>query len=120
MKVYIDTLKRTSVTVVRPGTSPNGGSAPGPSPNGGSAPIPSPSGDCAQSTRAGCSGPVVVDLQTRLNRWRASVGMQLIAVDGIFGKDTATAVVQFKQAHNLFPQDGVAGPKSWALLRSRF
>lgn len=45
------------------------------------------------------------DLQGRLG----------VAVDGVFGERTESAVIAFQTAHGLAP-DGVAGPATWAAL----
>lgn len=86
----------------------------------GPAPTPGGGGACARRTDRNCSGPVVVDLQQRLNRWLSSRGMALIDVDGLWTSKTASAVVAFKRAHGLTPADAVAGPKTWSLLRKRY
>jgi peptidoglycan hydrolase-like protein with peptidoglycan-binding domain len=61
--------------------------------------------------REGAKGPLVKNLQARLNRFFT------IDVDGLFGPQTTQAVKAFQSRHNLIA-DGVVGPKTWtALLR---
>lgn len=117
-KVSISGLRLLSRTHVSGGHSP-APTPPTPQPNGGGSSAP-PSNTCADRTRAGCSGPIVTELQQRLNRWLAAGGMTQLSVDGTFSSETAKAVVMFKKAHQLTPSDPVAGPKTWALLRSRY
>src|SRR5438105_15624518 len=40
------------------------------------------------------------------------------SVDGAFGPQTASSVVAFKQAHNITPPNGVAGPSFVRALRA--
>lgn len=58
----------------------------------------------------GSRGPQVTELQNQLNQWRISQGQTPIAADGIFGKETETAVKEFQKATGL-RQDGLAGPE---------
>jgi len=59
----------------------------------------------------GSRGPVVVDLQKRLNAEGYNVGPS----DGIFGPLTLAAVIEFQKDHNL-AQDGKAGPRTRGAL----
>ena len=52
----------------------------------------------------------VKELQTQLNKEGFS-----LAVDGLFGRDTESAVKRF-QAEHLLDDDGVVGPLTWAAL----
>lgn len=61
--------------------------------------------------REGLSGPVVADLQTRLNR----CGI-LLKVDGVFGTATFHGVKRFQRARGL-AADGVVGPETWKSLK---
>lgn len=109
-KVVLNGLRKLS-TVNLGGVQPQ---PPGP------APVPGGTDSCAARTAAGCSGPVVTELQVRLNRWLNARGMAPLEVDGQWGRKTAGAVVAFKREHQLMPADAVAGPKTWAVLRSRY
>jgi len=62
--------------------------------------------------RKGNSGSAVVALQKALNSEGASP--QLTA-DGVFGNDTVTALKAFQKLHDL-DADGIAGPKTFAVL----
>lgn len=61
--------------------------------------------------RSGSRGAAVVDLQTTLQR----LGYDLGARDGVFGRLTKTAVINFQQEHDLKP-DGIVGQATWAML----
>jgi peptidoglycan hydrolase-like protein with peptidoglycan-binding domain len=67
--------------------------------------------------REGDSGPAVRVLQEALNRTGLR-GVRDIAVDGIFGPQTNTAVRNF-QAHDHITVDGIAGPQTRAALGVR-
>lgn len=60
--------------------------------------------------RRGTSGDLVVQLQ----RFLAKDGSSL-AIDGIFGPGTESAVRAFQKRHGL-TADGIVGPKTWAAL----
>lgn len=60
--------------------------------------------------RIGDRGPSVSDLQRLLRRHGHAV-----AIDGIFGQQTRTAVIGFQNSRGL-AADGVVGPKTWAAL----
>jgi subtilisin family serine protease len=77
--------------------------------------------------RRGSSGPAVAEAQAKLNRVHAKrvAAMQSpidrcpLAVDAIFGANTAAATLSFQ--HVAFPGqpgewDGVIGPRTWAML----
>ena len=63
----------------------------------------------------GARGPVVVTLQGALNDWRTRRGATSIAVDGDFGPQTRSAVVNFQWSNALYP-DGIVGPLTWRAL----
>ncbi|RPI88298.1 MAG: peptidoglycan-binding protein [Chloroflexi bacterium] len=60
----------------------------------------------------GSSGPDVEEAQTKLNSAEANPPL---AVDGIFGPLTRTAVVEFQSSNSLAP-DGIVGPLTWGAL----
>jgi hypothetical protein len=90
---------------------------PGPRPTPPPTPRPTPGGP--PTLRSGSRGPAVTDLQIRVNRWLTAEGRQPLVVDSIFGPRTRAAVVDFQRANNLTP-DGVVGPRTWEVLRTRF
>ncbi len=57
------------------------------------------------------TGEDVRELQTRL----AALGSDPGLADGVFGSETAAAVLEFQTEHGL-PKDGVVGPMTWAAL----
>ena len=61
--------------------------------------------------RQGDSGDAVIELQQLLN----AKGIN-IAIDGVFGEATRTAVVKFQQ-QNRIATDGVVGTQTWQALR---
>lgn len=61
--------------------------------------------------RQGDSGAAVAELQRLLN----AKGIR-VAVDGVFGANTQTAVITF-QRNNGLTADGIVGAKTWAVLR---
>ena len=61
--------------------------------------------------KIGSKGDYVVIAQGRL-----VVAGYDIVVDGVFGPKTKQAVIQFQKDHGLSPQDGIIGPKTWAML----
>jgi V8-like Glu-specific endopeptidase len=68
--------------------------------------------------RFGSRGPVVQELQARLNLWMArtpGTGMAPLAMDGIFGAKTLAAVRAFQRSRGL-TVDGVVGPLTWGAL----
>ena len=68
------------------------------------------------TVKRGSRGPVVVDLQQRLNRWAAAQRRpKRLKVDGILGPRTDAAVRAFQRA-TLLAADGVVGPKTWTAL----
>jgi hypothetical protein len=70
------------------------------------------SGIAGNTVSIGASGPAVKAAQERINVW--SVQGQ-IAVDGLYGTGTQTAVKAFQASKHL-TQDGIAGPATWAAL----
>jgi len=65
-----------------------------------------------RTIRIGSSGPDVEEAQAKLNS--QGTGAPL-AVDGIFGPLTRSAVVEFQGANDLVP-DGIIGPLTWGVL----
>lgn len=61
--------------------------------------------------RQGCKGKDVEELQQMLEEAGYAPG----AIDGIFGKNTKTAVEQFQGSHGL-KVDGIVGPQTWKAL----
>lgn len=74
---------------------------------------PAPNNDAAQILRFGARGSAVTDLQNKLK----TAGVFPYTVDGIFGKQTETAVRNFQLRQGL-TVDGIAGPKTLAKLQS--
>jgi peptidoglycan hydrolase-like protein with peptidoglycan-binding domain len=64
----------------------------------------------------GSTGPVVRRLQRVLNRGRSEYdpGGSVIAVDGVYGPHTKTAVEAFQKWGHV-PQDGIVGLQTWAV-----
>ena len=58
--------------------------------------------------KVGMRGSEVAEIQTRLIKW----GYTLNTIDGIFGRMTLNAVIQFQNAHGLKP-DGIVGPVTY-------
>lgn len=58
----------------------------------------------------GCKGSDVTLCQERLNVWNYPV-----EVDGYFGSNTNTAVIEFQSDHSLVP-DGIVGNATWQVL----
>jgi peptidoglycan hydrolase-like protein with peptidoglycan-binding domain len=53
-----------------------------------------------------------------LNNWLAHApGRALLALDGVFGPLTQSAVITFQRAKNL-PADGMVGARTWAALQT--
>lgn len=65
-------------------------------------------GDTVQTLKFGSKGDSVRELQKLIG----------VKADGIFGKDTESAVIGF-QNKNKLTADGVVGPATWAKLRSQ-
>lgn len=61
--------------------------------------------------KLGSTGPAVKDLQ-RIIRDKAGGG---VSVDGVFGPQTKSRVIDLQRLFGLI-QDGVVGPKTWAVL----
>jgi peptidoglycan hydrolase-like protein with peptidoglycan-binding domain len=61
----------------------------------------------------GCEGDDVTLCQERLNIWN-----YICDVDGDFGRNTETAVMEFQSDHALVP-DGVVGDQTWGVLLSQ-
>ncbi len=73
---------------------------------------PAPPSELPRPTlRLGSTGPAVVELQNRLNRY---MNAGLVA-DGAFGPKTSRAVQTYQRDKNL-DADGVVGAKTWAAL----
>ena len=62
--------------------------------------------------RLGASGPMVAELQRRLNQAGAKPALE---VDGVFGGQTRGAVMVFQQRQGLVA-DGIVGPQTWGAL----
>ena len=83
-------------------------------------PDPSPEDDGVSSSpvelptlKRGMNGSAIVQLQERLQ----ALGIYSGAVDGVFGPETESAVIQAQQTYGLQP-DGIVGPATWrAILR---
>jgi peptidoglycan hydrolase-like protein with peptidoglycan-binding domain len=63
----------------------------------------------------GDTGPMVVDLQTRLIFVGYGIGSS--GIDGVFGTETQAALMSFQGSHGLVP-DGAYGPLSSRMLKS--
>lgn len=61
----------------------------------------------------GSRGQAVRTLQDKLSK----LGYYHFWIDGIFGKYTRAAVINYQKAHRLVP-DGIVGPKTWASLNN--
>ncbi|MEM7010612.1 MAG: penicillin-insensitive murein endopeptidase [Verrucomicrobiota bacterium] len=74
-------------------------------------------GNAPPTLRNGSNRPAVRECQRRINFWIADSGAQLtpIAVDGDFGGQTDSAVIEFQRANNL-DDDGVVGEQTWPTL----
>lgn len=64
--------------------------------------------------RIGISGKDVEWIQKVINK---TINAQ-IAVDGVFGNDTLVAVKSFQKKNKLL-EDGIIGPKTWAMFRNK-
>lgn len=67
---------------------------------------------CPPTVSEGSRGSTVVRLQNDLN---GAFGFPIVTVDGIFGPQTRSAVVELQQMANLTP-DGIVGPLTWHVL----
>ena len=76
--------------------------------------------------RRGHSGPHVTEIQIRLNTIKVSNSaivpglggytlLGTLVVDGKFGKNTRSRVMEF-QRNNGLKEDGIVGPKTWSVL----
>jgi peptidoglycan hydrolase-like protein with peptidoglycan-binding domain len=77
---------------------------------------------CSQGLyEQGSTGACVMLIQRTLNQLAAQGTIHLtnapLAVDGIFGPETASAVRQF-QAQEGIPVDGIVGPQTWGKLQN--
>ena len=72
--------------------------------------IPPPPGQELPILRTTARGDAVAVLQELLNRQGAG-----LTADGIFGRGTRNAVIEFQQARSLTP-DGIVGPATWLAL----
>jgi V8-like Glu-specific endopeptidase len=84
----------------------------------GAAPTGLPAPGARPIVRFGSRGPVVQELQARLNMWMArtpGVGLAPLAMDGVFGAKTLAAVRAFQRSRGL-QVDGVVGPLTWGAL----
>lgn len=69
--------------------------------------------DTRRTLRRGCRGDDVKWLQETLNKWNHNI--ELLAVDGIFGRKTHAAVRLF-QSDKKIRVDGIVGPQTYAKL----
>ena len=69
--------------------------------------------DTRRTLRRGCRGNDVKWLQETLNKWNQNI--ELLAVDGIFGRKTQAAVRLF-QSDKEIRVDGIVGPQTYAKL----
>ncbi len=67
-----------------------------------------------ETVRFGTRSSTVKELQTTLNATGAK-----LAVDGVFGQATRTAVLDYQKSNNL-NIDGIVGSKTWSLLSGGF
>lgn len=70
-----------------------------------------PSSDASPALRRGMEGDDVTRLQEALSQKGITV-----AIDGVFGPGTVTAVQQFQQ-NNQLTADGIVGPATWKALQ---
>lgn len=77
---------------------------------------PKPTPGARPTVRLGSSGPAVAELQRILNAWYPS--LPRLAVDGKFGPKTDSRVRHLQQRAGL-AVDGIAGPRTWAVLLGR-
>lgn len=98
----------------RPTAPPEPPAPPTPPPPGGLTPYP------GTPIRLGARDDNVRQIQTWLNAVRGRVpGIPQLAVDGIFGPITQSAVIAFQRHFGLTP-DGVVGPITWGELTRQF
>lgn len=79
---------------------------------------PKPSIASTTTIREGSSGPMVVELQARLNEYGADPALE---TDGIFDAEVTEAVKRFQRTHldtsgRTLQVDGIVGPKTWGAL----
>lgn len=115
MNVYATNAWGHSVRVHSNSVTPT----PPPPPTGGSGTACSGCAFASRSLSQGDSGPDVKELQIRVAGWvnDASRPARTIQLDGNFGGLTTQAVRGFQAAYGL-PVDGVAGPSTFAVLKS--
>lgn len=77
---------------------------------------PKPAPGARPTVRVGSSGPAVAELQRILNAWYPA--LPRLAVDGRFGPKTDARVRHLQQRAGL-AVDGIAGPRTWAVLLGR-
>ena len=67
--------------------------------------------------RRGSTGPMVKNLQARLNVWLTTPPRSgpTLTVDGVFGQNTESAVRAFERERSLIV-DGAVGPQTWGAL----
>lgn len=70
-----------------------------------------PVGEYYPVLKQGSKGPYVLAWQKFLNMSGYPCGLE----DGIFGKNTRIAVIDYQKDHGLTP-DGIIGPKTWASI----
>ena len=75
------------------------------------------SGSIHPTIRRNSTGPAVEELQQKLNTIPSDQVPTMLEVDGKFGGDTRTAVVEFQRSRTpALGDDGVVGPLTWAAL----
>ncbi|MEJ2459833.1 MAG: peptidoglycan-binding domain-containing protein, partial [Novosphingobium sp.] len=63
----------------------------------------------------GMTGFTVLPLQSALNPWLTEAGRSPLKLDGVFGRTTEAAVIEFQSEKGLEPT-GVVGPSTWRRL----
>jgi hypothetical protein len=66
----------------------------------------------------GMTGFTILPLQSALNPWLTAAGRPPLRLDGVFGKTTEAAVIEFQSEKGLEPT-GVVGPSTWRRLLER-